>query len=230
MPVRAVGSTTDHTVRARDAPRARLGLAQAVGHEPEHDLDRPGDGRQHDDGQRQAGHEAVEAEQRASVLANGMISTAKMNRPATTDGRPLMASTKMRTGRRHLLRDLVEEHGGGQTERQRPAGAPGRPARACRRSRARRRRRWPASAASTPRWSWMKNDEPQRLDALDHDVADEPHAAGSAARPAAVITMTVGDPVDGDQAPEAVGGHDAEEHEERRRRRRAGSRTSRRRR
>ena len=47
-------------------------------------------------------------------------STAKMNRPATIDGRPLMASTKIRTGRRHRLRDLVEEHGGGQAERQRP--------------------------------------------------------------------------------------------------------------
>ena len=32
------------------------------------------------------------------------MSTAKMNRPATTDGSPLMASTKIRTGRRHRLR------------------------------------------------------------------------------------------------------------------------------
>ena len=57
---------------------------------------------------------------RPPLLAKGRISAAKMNRPAMTDGRPLMASTKIRTGRRHLASRLVQEHGGGEAERQRP--------------------------------------------------------------------------------------------------------------
>ncbi len=36
------------------------------------------------------------------------------------DGRPLMASTKIRTGRRHFDAGLVEEHRGGEGQRERP--------------------------------------------------------------------------------------------------------------
>ena len=45
---------------------------------------------------------------------------AKMKRPATIDGRPLIASTKMRTGRRHLLRDSLRKTAAATPERQRP--------------------------------------------------------------------------------------------------------------
>ena len=44
MPERAVGSTTDHTVRHWGAPRASEASRSPLGHDPQHLFGGPGDG------------------------------------------------------------------------------------------------------------------------------------------------------------------------------------------
>ena len=64
-PGRAVGSTTCQTVRHRAGAEREARLAQAAGHDPEHDVGGPGDDRQHHHRERQGGGEAGARRSRA---------------------------------------------------------------------------------------------------------------------------------------------------------------------
>ena len=105
-----------------------------------------------------------------------------MNRPATTEGRPLMASTKIRTGRAQRLRISLRNTAVRKPSGTRDQRRPGRPARGCRRWRARRRRPWRLDERPDELAGLGEELEPQRVAApLHDDVADEQHERHDAA-------------------------------------------------
>ena len=91
-PDRAVGNTTRQVVRHSGEPSASDASRRPSGNEPKHDLGRARHGRQHQHGEGERAANPENPWPRYTIIA-------KMNRPATIDGIPLIASTNIRTGR-----------------------------------------------------------------------------------------------------------------------------------
>ena len=93
------------------------------------------------------------------------------------DGTPLMASTKIRTGRRSGPPISFRKTAHSEAERHRDHDRRGRPARACRRWRAQRRPSWPVDSGPRELLRLREEVPRQRVDALDEDVAEDQRRA-----------------------------------------------------